>query len=253
VLKEFQITEVKAGPEDGLAEGEFEAYASVFNNIDSYGDVMRRGSFARTLGEWEAKADVIPVLWGHDTYDPFSNIGGVSTAREDNHGLRTRSLLDLTNPKAEQVYKLLKGRRVNQMSFAFDYVEARPGVVDGKDVLEVFDVDLYEISVVFRGANAETEVLAVKSAARNLRTLVDLEAKSGRVLSAKNESALRAAYEQIGAVLDSLPKTDEERASEAAPSKEPELITPEPKATAGSSVSTRLSLDLARARFDLLD
>jgi HK97 family phage prohead protease len=252
VLKEFQITNVKAGPDDGLQEGEFEAYASVFDNIDSYGDVMRAGSFARSLGEWEQRGDVIPVLWGHDTYDPFSNIGGVRTAAEDNHGLRTRSLLDLTNPKAEQVYKLLKGRRVNQMSFAFDYIDARPGIVDGKEVLEVFDVDLYEISVVFRGANAETEVLAVKSAARNLRTLVDLEAKSGRVLSAKNESALRAAYDQIGAVLDSLPTTDEGKASEAAPSKESAADPGAPEATAKSSVSTRLSLELAAARLHLL-
>lgn len=251
MLKEFQITNVKAGPDDGLEEGEFEAYASVFDNIDSYGDVMRKGSFARTLGNWQSKADVLPVLWGHDTFDPFNNIGGVREAVEDNHGLRTRSLLDLSNPTAEQVYKLLKGRRINQMSFAFDYIDARPGVVDGKDVLEVFDVDLYEISVVFRGANSATEVLAVKSAARNLRTLIDLEAKSGRVLSAKNESELRSAYESIGAVLDSLPKTDEERASEAAPSKVEEPGQLPAKATAAESVLTRLSLALATADADL--
>jgi HK97 family phage prohead protease len=252
VLKEFNITNVKAGPEDDLQEGEFEAYASVFDNVDSYGDIMRKGSFTRTLGEWAAKDDVIPVLWGHDTYDPFSNVGGVRVAEQDDHGLLVRSLLDLTNPKAEQVYKLLKGRRVNQMSFAFDYVEARPGVVDGKNVLEVFDVDLWEVSVVFRGANSETEVLAVKSAAQHLRQLVTIEAKSGRVLSAKNESELRAAYESIGAVLDQLSKTDEPKANEGAPSKQEEPDQPTAEATAAKSVSARLSLELATASFDLI-
>jgi HK97 family phage prohead protease len=250
MLKVVNVTDVKAGPDDDLEEGEFEAYASVFNNIDLYGDVMRPGSFARSLGEWDAKPDVIPVLWGHETRDPFANIGGVRVAKEDNHGLRVKSLLDLTNPTAEQVYKLLKGRRVNQMSFAFDYIDARPGIVDGKEVLEVFDVDLHEVSVVFRGANTDTEVLAVKSVADYLAREVQ-NVKTGRVLSAKNEGMLRSAWESIGAVLESLP-TDEGKASEPTPSKGAGPDQSDPEATVKSSVFRRLSLDLAIAESDIL-
>ena len=38
LLKDMPV-KVKAGPDDGLGEGQFSAYASVFGNVDSYGDV----------------------------------------------------------------------------------------------------------------------------------------------------------------------------------------------------------------------
>ena len=34
-----------AGPDDGLKEGQFRAYASVFGNVDSYGDIVEKGAF----------------------------------------------------------------------------------------------------------------------------------------------------------------------------------------------------------------
>ena len=43
-----------AGPDEGLAEGQFLAYASVFDNVDSDGDITRKGAFLDTLAEWAA-------------------------------------------------------------------------------------------------------------------------------------------------------------------------------------------------------
>lgn len=48
LVKDLQV-DVKAGPDSGLAEGEFLAYASVFGNKDSYGDVVMPGAFR---GRW---------------------------------------------------------------------------------------------------------------------------------------------------------------------------------------------------------
>ena len=40
----------KAGPEDGLAEGEFIVYPSTFTREpDAYGDVVAKGAFAETI------------------------------------------------------------------------------------------------------------------------------------------------------------------------------------------------------------
>jgi HK97 family phage prohead protease len=189
--------EVKAGPEDGLEEGQFEAYASVFGNVDSYGDVVQRGAFTNTLAEWAASGNFLPVLFGHNMADPDFNLGHVVTAAEDERGLRVRGQLDMDSPKAAQVHRMLKGRRLSQLSFAYDVVRGSWGQLDGADVYELHEVKLYEVSLVTIGANQETEVLAVKTAAESLAGGV----KEGRVISAANLESLRSARDSIDSVL----------------------------------------------------
>lgn len=209
---------VKAGPDDGLDEGQFTAYASVFGNIDSYGDVVMPGAFAKELARWEKSGNLIPLLFGHNMSDPDYNIGWVIKAEEDSVGLKVTAQLDLDNPKAKQVYRMIKGRRIDQMSFAYDVIEGAPGQKDGQDVYELRDLKLYEVSVVTVGANQETEILAVKQAA-DLADRMSASIKAGRVLSAKNENELRSAHEAIGRVLSVLDGTpDEQKASEPGPS-----------------------------------
>jgi HK97 family phage prohead protease len=246
----IELVEFKAGPDDGLEEGQFTAYASVFGNKDSYGDVVLPGAFANTLAEWVKSGNPIPLLFGHNMSDPDYNIGHVVKAEEDNVGLKIVGQLDLDNPKAKQVYRMLKGRRINQMSFAYDEINAGPATHDGQDVWELRELKLYEVSVVAIGANQETEILAVKAipavAERALR-----DVKAGRVLSAKNESELRGAHEAIGRVLSVLDSTsDEEKASESGPSKPaPQEVSVE--ANRKSSVTTSalelIELELASA------
>ena len=202
---------VKAGPYDGLADGEFLAYVSTFTrDPDSYGDVVKAGAFANTIAEWAAKDAVLPVLWGHNMSDPDYNIGSVLEASEDEHGLLVKGLLDLDSPKAQQVYRLIKGKRVTQLSFAFDVLDSGQVTESGVKVNELRELKLYEVSIVPIGANQETEVLAVKVAADALTS----GAKAGRVISAKNESELRKAHDAIGNVLAGLGgDDDQEKAS----------------------------------------
>jgi hypothetical protein len=79
------------------------------------------------------------------------------------------------------------------MSFAYAVRDQQ----DAEDGNHLKDVDLFEVSVVQVPANEEAEILAVKSAAGRL-------IKAGRVLSAKNETALREARDAISSVLDAL-------------------------------------------------
>lgn len=216
----------KAGPDDDLAEGEFIGYASVFGNKDSYGDVVMPGAFTEDLKRWAEKGDPIPVLFGHNMSDPDYNIGHLLSAEEDDTGLKVHAQLDLQSPKAAQVYRLLKGRRVNQMSFAYDVLaggwEKRKKDGTDDDSEEFFalrELKVYEVSVVPIGANQETEILAVKS----IPTVADrvmLDLKAGRVISAKNENELRTAHDALGRVLSALDDTsDEEKASGKGPSR----------------------------------
>lgn len=201
---------LKAGPDDGLEEGIFEAYASVFGNKDSYGDVVQPGAFVDSLKEWAESGNFLPVLFGHNMSDPEYNIGHVIEAVEDEKGLKVVAQLDLETPKGAATYRLLKGRRISQMSFAYDVIDGAPGQKDGEDVYELRKLKLYEVSVVPIGANQETEILAVKAGAMVLAGGI----KEGRVLASKHFDSLRSAHEAIGAVLDAATvATDQEKAN----------------------------------------
>ena len=247
-LKDFAIR-VKEDERNGLAEGEFIGYASVFGNVDSYGDVVAPGAFTNTLKEWAESGQVLPVLWGHNMMDPDYNIGAVLSAEETDRGLKVHARIDTDSPKGEQVYKLLKGGRVGQMSFAFDVVKHHE--VEAKDGVPAHvsldELKLYEVSVVPIGANQETEILAVKSATGAMA------AKAGRALSAKNEATLRdakkqldeasASIEEVLAVLGEASK-DQDQTSGKEPSTEVPSKAPSEQTTPSPSVSLALSMQL---------
>lgn len=199
--KRFDASVKAAGPDDGLEEGQFTAYASTFDgDPDSYGDVVAKGAFAQTLADWAESGNVMPTLYGHDFTDPFKNIGGVIDAKEDDHGLLIKSQLDLDNPTAAQVYRLMKGRRLSQMSFAFDVLDEGQVEVAGQKANELRELKLYEVSVVPIGANQNTEVLAVKAAATSLLDGV----KEGRTISTRTSSQIQESLQGIGSSIEAL-------------------------------------------------
>lgn len=204
-----------AGTDDGLQEGQFRALVSVFGNKDSYGDVVQPGAFADTLAEWKAKGDPIPVYWSHQMSDPDMNIGWVLEAKETSEGLEVLAQLDLedgASPKAKQAYRLLKGRRVTQFSFAYSVAEG--AFVDTEDdwYYELRKLDLYEVGPTPIGANDQTELLGVKHAADHARGLA-ADVKAGRVLAKQHIDSLRTAQEAIAAVIDAAEANDQEKAS----------------------------------------
>lgn len=148
-----------------LDAGQFEGYAAIFGNKDSYGDIIVAGAFAETLAEdYGADGKGVPTYWCHDFKDPFKNIGQTIWAKEDQRGLRVRVQLDLDTQNAKQTLKLLKEGRVNQMSFGYTVLEG--AFVESEEhgfYYELRKLKLHEVSVVPIGANQETEILAAKS------------------------------------------------------------------------------------------
>ncbi len=241
---------VKAvGEEDGVGDGVFEAIVSVFGNVDSYGDRVMKGAFTDTLAEWEKSGNPIPVYWSHRMDDPDYNIGHVLEAKETDQGLWIKAQIDLESPKAQQVFRLLKGRRVTQFSFAYD-VEAYQivkGADDDSSVWELQKLKLYEVGPTPIGANQETELLSVKAAGHHALHLAT-EVKAGRVISAKNESELRTAYDSIGKVLAALEPEDDSKASASEPGKTDEpsgAKADDPMRTASATARLHLALAIA--------
>ncbi|NKS73129.1 hypothetical protein GS531_10785 [Rhodococcus hoagii] len=126
----------------------------------------------------------------------------------------------LDNPKAVQCYRLLKGRRVTQSSFAYDILDAgwakRTDPATGKEyeVYELRKLHIIEVGPTLVGANQETELLAVKSAELT-RAL-----GRGRTISPKSLDQLVAAHESIGQLIESA-KADDAKTSGRAPDAAP--------------------------------
>lgn len=196
--------------EDG---GIVKGYASTFDrDPDAYGDVVAPGAFAKSLERWKAlneEGRYIPLLWGHDTEDPTSNIGRVTEAIEDERGLLITAEFDADNEKAQYVRKLVQEGRVYQFSFAFEIIDQGPTTLeDGRKANELKELELFEVSLVQIPANQHATVEEVKS----------IDAKAGRRNSAKDAEELRNianAASQILEVVNSLLADDEATADEA--------------------------------------
>ncbi|ROS62198.1 hypothetical protein EDF38_1301 [Frigoribacterium sp. PhB160] len=212
---------MKAGPEDGLEEGQFMVYPSTFTRTpDSYGDVVAPGAFLQTIEEWKASGHTLPGLFGHRLDDPDFYVAGALDMGEDEHGWWVKGEFDLESPKGPQVYRLVKGGRLNQLSFAFDVLEE--GVVDlgdGETANELRRLKVYEFSFVPIGANQDTSIVAVKAVTDQLTA----DVKEGRVLASKHIDSLRAAQEAIGAVITAALGTDDDSKASDAKAKDEEL------------------------------
>ena len=94
--KTVSVTGIKTA---GLADGEFIGWASTFGNVDSQGDRVVRGAFAKSL----ASDTVVPIAWEHKTDDPRNLVGQIKSARETDEGLEIHAALDLDTEFGQQV------------------------------------------------------------------------------------------------------------------------------------------------------
>ena len=157
--KKLNLKIDRIGAKDNLTAGQFTGYASVFGNVDSVGDKIIKGAFAESLKDFGDGGAGIPCYWCHETSDPEMNLGTTLEATEDEHGLFVKVQLDLDNPKAAYAYKLLKEKRVRQMSFAYQVTDGE----EKKDCFEITGCKIFEVSIVPVGANQATSIESVKA------------------------------------------------------------------------------------------
>lgn len=210
--------QVKAVGDENV--GRVEAIVAVFNNVDLVGDRILPGAFKNSIAEWKASGDPVPVVFSHEWGDLFSHIGLVEEMEETSKGLRVVYLLDIAdNPAAAQAFKLLKRRTLKEHSFAYDVITEKTASDGANNLIEL---RLIEIGPTLKGANPETELVAVKdlieaSTAESKDTeMTDTAtldapepdeadgAKAGRRISKTTEVELNAIHEEIGTIGTSL-------------------------------------------------
>jgi HK97 family phage prohead protease len=159
--KLYEITSFKALPDKDGQTGRFEAIVSVFGNVDLVGDRVVKGAFKNHLNELRDIGDPIPVIWSHDWGNPFAHIGWADPKEvtEVDEGLKVIGYTD-PDPFAAQVYKLMKGRRVKEFSFAYDVVKEKRASDGANDLTEL---RIIEVGPTLKGANPATQLLGVKS------------------------------------------------------------------------------------------
>lgn len=162
-VKTCPITVKTAGTHEGAAEGIVEAIVAAYN-VDSVGDQIIPGAFKTSLARHKDTGNRIPFVWSHKSDDPDSYIGEVLEAEERPEGLWVKARLDMDEPKAAKVYRLMKGRRVSQFSFAYTETDARPATKASQPgaLKELHELDIHECGPTMVGANPATALLGVK-------------------------------------------------------------------------------------------
>ena len=137
---------------DSLDEnGTFAGYLSVFGELDSWGDIVEPGAFKKTLKEQK----VFPLLNYHDA----EQILGDFEAEEDKKGLFIKASLELGIEKAQEKYLLLKRGILKGLSMGFKTIKDKWE----KEIRHLFEVQLWEGSLVTFPANPKALVDSVKS------------------------------------------------------------------------------------------
>ncbi|MCV7222963.1 HK97 family phage prohead protease [Mycolicibacterium elephantis] len=139
--------------------GTFTGLASVFDNLDAHGDIVRRGAFTKSL----AGGQPIPLLWEHKADDPRNYVGDVIEAAETAEGLQITGKFDLDTEHGAAAYRNVKGRRIGGLSIGYAIRNSTKTAAGH----ELTDLELIEVSVVARGANDRARIGAVKTAARS--------------------------------------------------------------------------------------
>lgn len=147
--------EVKTAGDDG----QFEGYASVFNNVDLGGDVILPGAFVRVK---TTRAGRLKLALFHD----LTRLIGSGEFVQDDHGLHVKGQINLKVSYARDAYELMKDGTLDSMSIGFNTLEDSYEKRDGRDVRVIKKAELWEASVVPFGMNEEAEVLSVKSSVR---------------------------------------------------------------------------------------
>lgn len=163
IEKHYSNVQFKALPDENGKTGRFEALVAVFGNVDLQGDRIMPGAFTKSLTKWRASGDPIPIIWSHSWGDPFAHVGVAdpALAQQTRDGLKLTGTIDTDTPVGVQVYKLLKQRRVKEWSFAYDVIDERTASDKANELVEL---DIIEAGMTLKGANPDTETIAVKSA-----------------------------------------------------------------------------------------
>jgi HK97 family phage prohead protease len=139
-------------------------YLASFDTVDEAGDRLHKGCFAKSIqehGPGSGSPRKILLCYQHQMDTP---IGQFTKLEEDDKGLYFEAKLDDIPLVRDTVIPQYKSGTLNQHSIGFCYVKFE-WTEDGEygDVCDIYEVELYEGSVVTAGCNENTPFMGFKS------------------------------------------------------------------------------------------
>lgn len=136
-------------------QGEFEGYASTFNNEDQGGDIVMPGAFSKSIARGVGK---VKMLLQHDRTQV---IGVWDELVENQKGLKARGHLILGTTAGRETHELLKAGALDGLSIGYrtlkDHYDPTRRMIRYLD-----EVDLKEISIVTFPMNERALISGVK-------------------------------------------------------------------------------------------
>lgn len=146
----FEIKSFKAEDDGFMIEG----YGAVFGNVDSVGDVIEKGAFAKTLSE---RGGRIAFCLQHNIHEP---IGKIVEIKEDDYGLWLKCRI---SDSEEKIITKIKEGILKEMSIGYRTINQKSEIRDGKEINLLTEIKLFEVSLVTVAANPLAMVTGMKS------------------------------------------------------------------------------------------
>jgi uncharacterized protein len=167
----YRPVEIKA-----LSDGTIQGYGSVFDNVDSHGDIVAKGAFADSISESRLNDNWPAMLLQHgkgpSTEDQLP-IGIWTHMNEDDHGLYLEGKLAFTQ-RGRDLYALLKMEprpAINGLSIGYQAKQFEIHGRANKARRTLQSVKLVEVSLVCNPSNSLATVRRVKSIWRNQKSI----------------------------------------------------------------------------------
>ena len=142
------------------AEGKVSAVFSVFNNLDSDGDVVLPGAIKSGF-----KSGSVPMVWAHKWDMPI----GKGSIKEDGDKATFEGNFFMDTESGKEAYNIVKNMGdLQQWSFGYRVTDSERGSFKDADDNELDarylkELTVFEVSPVLVGANQETYTMAIKS------------------------------------------------------------------------------------------
>lgn len=179
IERKYVDIELKLAEGDGADAGTFSGYGAVFDNVDSYGDVIAKGAFKETLREWKKMGRSPPMLVQHGGFG-LSDTDGIPVGKwtsmaEDDKGLAVEGrLIALDTDLGKRLYGAMREGVMSGLSIGYRVKQAAMGTKPEEPRRTLQKIDLFEVSVVTMPANDKARVAAIK-AAEGIRTIREFE------------------------------------------------------------------------------
>ena len=161
--------------------GQVEAVFSIFNSLDSDGDVVIPGAVKSGF-----KNNQVPMVWSHKWDMPI----GKGTINQDNDKAVFKGEFFMDTESGKEAYNLVKNMGdMQQWSFGYKVNDSEFNKAETdegeRDARYLKDLTVYEVSPVLVGANQDTYTLAIKSNKELLKEIAQ-EQEEEKVAPAKD-------------------------------------------------------------------